>query len=100
MAGALHIVHYSLDVDAHRYRHTVADDNGEDGGQVNAVSGFGAFGVDGAAELEQDFGSGGDGEGLLCGSWRGSGGGRWLSCRRNGRRGRSGRLLCESRLCE
>lgn len=63
----------SLHEDTGGDQHSVADDDGEGGGEVDAIAGPGALGVDRAAELEENLGSCGDGVGLF--RWGRAGGG-------------------------
>ena len=70
-AGAGHAVHHALHVNAGGNHDAVADDDGKRGREVDAVAGLGAPGVDGAAQLEQNLGAGGNGVGLLCRDWDG-----------------------------
>jgi hypothetical protein len=59
-AGADDAVDDSLDIDAGGDNDAGADDDGKDGVEIDAVTGASAFGVDGAADFEEDFGSRGD----------------------------------------
>ena len=68
VAGALHAIHDALHVDADGNQDAAAHYDGENGGQVHAVAGPRALGVDGAGQLEQDLGSGGNGESVGRGS--------------------------------
>lgn len=78
VAGALHPIDNALDVNAFGNEDAIADDDGEDGGEVDAITGAGALGIYRAAKLEQDLGAGGDGVGF--GGGRGLGGGWRLLC--------------------
>ena len=70
VAGAFHTVHHALHIYARGNHYPVADHHGKSRRQVDAIAGLGAPGIDGTAQLEQDFGSGGDGVGLLRGCGR------------------------------
>jgi len=59
VAGAFHTVHHALHIYARGNHYPVADHHGKSRRQVDAIAELGAPGVDGAAQLEQDFGSGG-----------------------------------------
>ena len=61
VARASYVIDYTLHVNAGWNHDTVADYDGKGGSQIYAVPGFGAFGVDGAAQLEKHLGAGGDG---------------------------------------
>ena len=77
--AAHHAVNNSLHVDACRDHDAVADHHGKGGGKVDAVAGFGALGVDGAAQLQQNLGAGGHRVDFVCGGdadrgrWSGEG---------------------------
>jgi len=104
-AGADDAVDDSLDIDAGGNDDAVADDDREDRGEIDTVAGAGAFGVDGAADFEEDSCSrgniddvGGGGRcGHGCGRRRYGGGLGGSGCRLGGGRGRCSRGRSRSR---
>lgn len=58
--GASDSIHNTLHIHTGWNHDRVAIYNGECRGQIDAIARFGAFGVDGVAPSEQDFGSGND----------------------------------------
>ena len=63
--GAHHAVHDALYVNSCRNHHPVSDHHRKCGSKVNPVPSLRALGVDGASQLQQHLGAGGNGVGLF-----------------------------------
>jgi len=64
-AGARNAVNDALHIDTGGNHDAIADDDRKGRGEIDAVAGLGAAGIDGAAQLQQDLGAGGNGIGLF-----------------------------------